>query len=130
MTDPIADLLTRVRNAQKAKHAWVNMPHSKFKEAIANILKEEGYIKNIQVSEAKVGKTLAIELKYDSERHGAIEGIRRISKPGLRRYAGKDELPEVLGGLGVAILSTSSGLMTGQSAKQKGVGGEVIAYVW
>jgi small subunit ribosomal protein S8 len=130
MTDPVADLLTRVRNAQGAHHASVDVPHSKFKEAITAILKNEGYISDYSVADARVGKTLTIKLKYDSNRHGAIEGIKRISKPGLRHYAGKDHLPEVLGGLGVAILSTSSGLMTDKNAKQKGVGGEIVAYVW
>lgn len=130
MTDPIADLLTRVRNAQSAKHASVDMPHSKFKENITKILKDEGYIKEYSVADARVGKTLTIELKYDDERNGAIEGIKRISKPGLRTYAGKDNLPEVLGGLGIAILSTSSGLMTNKLAQKKGVGGEIVAFVW
>jgi small subunit ribosomal protein S8 len=130
MTDPIADLLTRVRNAQGAHHASVDVPHSKFKEAITAILKNEGYINEYKVEDARVGKKITIELKYDAERRGAIEGIKRVSKPGLRRYAGKDELPQVLGGLGIAILSTSSGLMTDRKAKNKGVGGEIIAYVW
>jgi small subunit ribosomal protein S8 len=130
MTDPVADLLTRVRNAQGASHKEVSIPHSKFKEAITNILKTEGYIKSFKVEDANVGKTLTIELKYDKNRHGANEGIKRISKPGLRHYAGKDNLPQVLGGLGIAILSTSSGLMTDKHAKSKGVGGEIVAYVW
>lgn len=130
MTDPVADLLTRVRNAQGAHHASVDVPHSKFKAAITQILKSEGYISDYSVQDARVGKTLTITLKYDANRHGAIEGIKRISKPGLRDYAGKDNLPEVLGGLGIAIISTSSGLMTDKHAKQKGVGGEIVAYVW
>jgi small subunit ribosomal protein S8 len=130
MTDPIADLLTRVRNAQGAKHASVDVPHSKFKEAITAILKQEGYIRDYEITDARVGKTLKINLKYDSEHRGAIGGIKRVSKPGLRRYAGKDGLPEVLGGLGISIVSTSSGLMTGKHAKAKGVGGELVAYVW
>ncbi|MDR0950901.1 MAG: 30S ribosomal protein S8, partial [Candidatus Ancillula sp.] len=106
MTDPVADLLTRIRNAQGAHHESVDIPHSKFKEAITSILKNEGYVKDFKVADAKVGKTLTVELKYDSDRRGAIEGIKRISKPGLRRYAGKENLPQVLGGLGIAILST------------------------
>ncbi|GHT81609.1 30S ribosomal protein S8 [Actinomycetota bacterium] len=130
MTDPVADLLTRIRNAQGAHHASVDVPHSKFKENITSILKEEGYIKAFSVAPARVGKTLSIELKYDSERKGAIQGIKRISKPGLRHYANKENLPQVLGGLGVAILSTSSGLMTDKQAKNKGVGGEIVAFVW
>lgn len=130
MTDPVADLLTRIRNAQGAAHASVDMPHSKFKEAITSILKEEGYITDYSVSDAKVGKTLSIKLKYDTNRQGAIVGIRRISTPGLRHYAGKNNLPSVRGGLGIAILSTSSGLMTDKHAKTRGVGGEVVAYVW
>lgn len=130
MTDPIADLLTRVRNAQGASHKSVDMPHSKFKEAITAILKAEGYITDYEITDAKVGKTLSIKLKYDQNRLGAIKGLKRISKPGLRQYAGKDNLPQVLGGLGVAILSTSSGLMTDKDARAKGVGGEIVAFVW
>jgi small subunit ribosomal protein S8 len=130
MTDPVADLLTRIRNAQGAHHASVDVPHSKFKENIVRILKSEGYIKDYSVAPARVGKTLTVELKFDANRKGAIEGIKRISKPGLRNYAGKDNLPQVLGGLGIAILSTSSGLMTDKDANTKGVGGEIVAYVW
>lgn len=130
MTDPVADLLTRIRNAQGASHNSVEVPHSKFKEAITNILKTEGYISSFKVEDANVGKKLTIELKYDNDRNGAIMGIKRISKPGLRHYAKKDNLPQVLGGLGIAILSTSSGLMTDKKAKNIGVGGEIVAYVW
>jgi small subunit ribosomal protein S8 len=130
MTDPIADYLTRIRNAQGARHASVEIPHSKFKVAISKILKEEGYINDFEVVDSNPGKKLIVTLKYDSASVPAIQGIKRISKPGLRRYAGKTELPHVLGGLGVAILSTSSGLMTDKRARNKGVGGEVVAFVW
>ena len=130
MTDPIADMLTRVRNANSAHHDSVSMPFSKLKSNIAEILKAEGYIAGWSVEDAQVGKTLILELKYTSSRERALSGIRRISKPGLRVYAKSTNLPKVLGGLGVAILSTSSGLLTDKQAEQKGVGGEVLAYVW
>ncbi|MDY5129062.1 30S ribosomal protein S8 [Actinotignum urinale] len=130
MTDPIADMLTRLRNANSAFHESVSMPYSKIKSHIAKILKEEGYIASFDVEEAKVGKNLKLNLKYGSNRERAIVGVRRISKPGLRVYAKSTNLPRVLDGLGVAILSTSSGLMTDREAKDKGVGGEVLAYVW
>lgn len=130
MTDPIADMLSRVRNASNAFHDSVSMPSSKIKASIAEILKEEGYIADYTVNDAKVGKTLDIELKYGPSRERSISGLRRVSKPGLRVYAKSNELPQVLGGLGVAIISTSHGLLTDREAQNKGVGGEVLAYVW
>jgi small subunit ribosomal protein S8 len=130
MTDPVADLLTRVRNANSAFHDTVSLPHSKLKAGIAEILKNEGYIAGWSVADARVGKTLTLDLKYGPNRERSIAGIKRVSKPGLRVYAKSTELPTVLGGLGVAILSTSSGLLTDRQATKKGVGGEVLAYVW
>ena len=130
MTDPIADMLTRLRNANHARHESVSMPCSKLKAAIAKILVEEGYIASIDVEDAKVGQTLVLTLKYGSHREAAIEGLQRVSKPGLRVYAKSTNLPKVRGGLGVAILSTSSGLLTDRQAAEKGVGGEVLAYIW
>jgi small subunit ribosomal protein S8 len=130
MTDPVADLLTRVRNANSAYHETVSLPHSKLKAHIADILKAEGYISDWSVEDARVGKTLTLALKYGPNRERSIAGIKRVSKPGLRVYAKSTELPKVLGGLGVAILSTSSGLLTDREATKKGVGGEVLAYVW
>lgn len=130
MTDPIADMLTRLRNASSAYHESVSMPYSKLKAAIANILQTEGYIKDYQVEEARVGKTLVLNLKYGSKRERAISGVKRVSKPGLRVYAKSNKLPRVLGGLGVAIISSSSGLLTDREAADKGVGGEVVAYIW
>ena len=130
MTDPIADMLSRVRNASNAFHDSVSMPSSKIKANIAEILKEEGYIADYTVNDAKVGKTLDIELKYGPSRERSISGLRRVSKPGLRVYAKSNELPQVLGGLGVAIISTSHGLLTDREAQNKGVGGEVLAYIW
>jgi small subunit ribosomal protein S8 len=130
MTDPIADMLTRLRNANAAYHDTVAMPHSKIKAHIAEILQQEGYIASFRVEDAEVGKSLVVLLKYGNSRERSIAGIKRVSKPGLRVYAKKDNLPRVLGGLGVAILSTSSGLMTDKQAKKNGVGGEVLAYVW
>ncbi|ACV07067.1 30S ribosomal protein S8 [Kytococcus sedentarius] len=130
MTDPIADMLTRVRNANSAQHDEVRMPFSKLKAHIADILKAEGYIGEWTEEEAEVGKTLVISLKYGPNRERSIAGVRRVSKPGLRVYAKSTNLPKVLGGLGIAILSTSSGLLTDKQAAAKGVGGEVLAYVW
>ena len=130
MTDPVADLLTRLRNANSAFHETVSMPHSKLKGHIADILKEQGYIADWKVEDARVGKTLVLDLKYGPNRERSIVGIKRVSKPGLRVYAKSTEIPQVLGGLGVAILSTSSGLLTDRQATKKGVGGEVLAYVW
>ena len=130
MTDPVADFLTRLRNANSAYHETVSLPYSKLKANIAEILKSEGYIASIKVEDAKVGKTLIIDLKFGPNRERSLAGIKRVSKPGLRVYAKSTELPRVLGGLGIAILSTSSGLLTDRPAAKKGVGGEVLAYVW
>ena len=130
MTDPIADMLTRLRNANSAYHDTVSMPYSKLKSHIAEILQAEGYIASWSVEDAEVGTKLTMELKFGPNRERSIAGLRRVSKPGLRVYAKSTNLPKVLGGLGVAILSTSSGLLTDKQANKKGVGGEVLAYVW
>jgi small subunit ribosomal protein S8 len=139
MTDPIADMLTRLRNANQAYHDAVSMPYSKLKAGVAEILQQEGYITSWKVEEPTedaagtgnvVGKTLVVTLKYGQHRERSIAGVRRISKPGLRVYAKATGLPRVLGGLGVAIISTSQGLLTDRQANKKGVGGEVLAYVW
>ena len=133
MTDPIADMLTRLRNANQAYHDSTSMPHSKIKAGIAEILKQQGYITSYEVvepGEGEVGKTLKITLKYGDSRERSIAGLRRISKPGLRVYAKSNALPKVLGGLGIAIISTSQGLLTDKEASLKSVGGEVLAYVW
>jgi len=132
MTDPIADMLTRLRNANSAYHDRVTMPHSKLKAHVAEILQQEGYIAgwNVADSENGVGKVLTVDLKYGPNRERSIAGLRRVSKPGLRVYAKSNSLPRVLGGLGVAIISTSSGLLTDRQANKRGVGGEVLAYVW
>ena len=130
MTDPIADMLARLRNANSAYHETVSMPHSKIKANIAKILKEQGYIASFDVADAEVGMTLTLNLKYGLSRERSIAGLRRVSKPGLRVYAKSTNLPKVLGGLGIAILSTSTGLLTDRQAAKKGVGGEVLAYVW
>jgi small subunit ribosomal protein S8 len=130
MTDPIADMLTRVRNANSAYHDAVTMPHSKIKTHIAEILQQEGYIAGWKTEDGEKGKVLTIDLKYGPNRERSIAGVRRVSKPGLRVYAKAGNLPKVLGGLGVAIISTSSGLLTDRQANKKGVGGEVLAYVY
>jgi small subunit ribosomal protein S8 len=130
MTDPIADMLTRLRNANSAYHEAVAMPHSKLKSHVAEILQQEGYIGGWRVEEAEVGKTLILQLKYGPNRERSIAGLRRVSKPGLRVYAKSTGLPKVLGGLGVAIISTSTGLLTDRQAAKRRVGGEVLAYVW
>jgi small subunit ribosomal protein S8 len=130
MTDPIADMLTRLRNANLAKLQSTSMPYSKFKHSIAEILKREGYIQSITVTDLEVGKELELELKYSSTHERAFINMKRISKPGLRKYAGSDKLPKVLGGLGIAIVSTSSGLMTDKEARERKVGGEIIAEIW
>jgi small subunit ribosomal protein S8 len=130
MTDPIADMLTRIRNANQAYHDSVAMPASKIKVGIAEILQQEGYVAGFDVADAEVGKTLTVQLKYGPHRERSIAGIRRVSKPGLRVYAKSSELPKVLGGLGVAIISTSHGLLTEKKAAKQGVGGEVLAYIW
>lgn len=129
MTDPIADMLTRIRNALQQKHESVSMPASKEKQAIVKILKDEGFITDYSV-EGDVKKTLTITLKYAEDNKRVISGLRRISKPGLRVYAKVDNLPRVLNGLGIAIISTSNGMMTDRDAKKNHLGGEVIAYVW
>ena len=131
MSDPIADMLTRIRNANTAKHDTVDVPSSKMKLAIAQILLDEGYIKKFDIIEDGVFKTIHITLKYGADKNAKIiSGIKRISKPGLRVYAGKEELPRVLGGLGIAILSTNQGVITDKKARELGVGGEVLAYIW
>lgn len=128
MTDPIADMLTRIRNSSGALLPAVEMPHSRMKENIARILKSEGYIAEYSV-EGKPRKTLKLKLKYEGKR-GVIEGLRRVSSPGLRRYTGATEVPRVRGGLGVAIVSTSKGLMTGTQARKENIGGELLCYIW
>ena len=130
MTDPIADMLTRIRNASSVKHESVDIPRSRLKEELARILKDEGFIREYKVLENDKQGTIRVYLKYDSNKGQIIKGIKRISKPGLRVYTNKDEVPRVLGGLGVAILSTSQGIMTDRAARKEGVGGEVICYVW
>ena len=131
MSDPIADMLTRIRNANTAKHDTVDVPASKMKLAIAQILLDEGYIRNYEVVEDGKFQTIHITLKYGADKNDKIiTGIKRISKPGLRVYAGKDELPRVLGGLGIAILSTNQGVITDKKARELQVGGEVLAFVW
>jgi small subunit ribosomal protein S8 len=130
MTDPIADMLTRVRNANKAYHDSVKIPSSKIKKEIARILKEEGYIKDFKVVKENSHEVIQIEMRYGPDKTRAISGIKRISKPGLRVYVKKDEIPRVLGGLGIAIISTSKGVMSSREARKIGVGGEVICFVW
>lgn len=131
MSDPIADMLTRIRNGNTAKHDTVDVPSSKMKKAIADILTTEGYIKGYEVIEDGVKATIRITLKYGKDKNEkVITGLKRISKPGLRVFAGKEELPRVLGGLGTAIISTSKGLMTDKQARNAGIGGEVIAFIW
>ena len=133
MTDPIADMLTRLRNANQAYHDAVTMPYSKLKQGVADILQQEGYITGYDVeepAEGAVGRTLTVTLKYGQNRERSIAGVRRVSKPGLRVYAKATNLPRVLGGLGVAIISTSAGLRTDRQCQKQQVGGEVLAYVW
>ena len=132
MTDPIADMLTRLRNANVAQHDFVRMPSSKLKEALAAILEREGYIAGYQVNDdsTRPGRTLEVTMKYTSERVPSISGLRRVSKPGLRIYTKADRVPRVLGGLGVAVLSTSQGLMTDRKARKRKIGGEVLCFVW
>ena len=129
-TDPIADMLTRIRNANKAMHDTAEMPTSRIKEEIARVLKDEGYIKDFRVVEGAPYSTLVVELKFGRNRQRVITGVKRVSRPGRRVYARKDRLPRVLGGLGTAILSTSTGLVTSRQAAERGIGGEVIAFVW
>ncbi|KAA0251331.1 MAG: 30S ribosomal protein S8 [Acidobacteria bacterium] len=128
--DPIADLLTRVRNGLSARHEKVDVPSSRLKVELARILKDEGYIKNFKVLDDKGAGLLRLYLKYDESGRPTIHGLSRVSRPGRRLYRGKDEMPEVLGGLGIAIVSTSQGLLTGQDARRRGVGGEVVCSVW
>jgi small subunit ribosomal protein S8 len=130
LTDPIADMLTRIRNANKAMHDRVEMPTSKMKQEIARLLKEEGYIKDYRVVSGSPYDTLVIELKFGKNRKRILTDVKRVSRPGRRVYARKDRLPRVLGGLGTAILSTSTGIITSRQAAERGVGGEVIAFVW
>jgi len=130
MTDPVADMLTRIRNANTAGHATVDIPSSKIKKNIAEILLKEGYIKGFEVVEGEVQDTIRVQMKYASDKTRVITGIQRISKPGLKVYVKADEVPKVLGGLGIAIISTSSGLITDKEARKLGVGGEVVCYVW
>ena len=130
LTDPVADMLTRIRNANKALHDRVEMPHSRLKEEIARILQEEGYIRGFHVDEGAPHKVLVIDLKYGRSRERVLNGVKRVSKPGRRIYAGKDRLPRVLGGMGTAILSTSRGVITSRTAQKEGIGGEVICFVW
>ena len=130
LTDPVADMLTRIRNANKALHDHTEMPASKLKEEIARILKEEGYIRDYHVEADGEKRKLVVELKYGRSRERIITDLKRVSKPGRRRYAGKAGLPRVMGGMGVAILSTSRGVVTSRTAEAEGIGGEVICYVW
>jgi small subunit ribosomal protein S8 len=130
MTDPIADMLTRVRNANRAYHSSVDVPASRVKRDIAKILKEEGYVSGYEIVKENGFDVIRIQMNYGSARERTITGIKRISKPGLRIYAKKDDIPRVLGGLGTAVMSTSKGIMTGKEAKREGLGGEVICYVW
>ena len=130
LTDPIADMLTRIRNANQEMHESVSMPTSRMKEEIARILEQEGYIEGFRVVEAEPFSSLVVDLKFGRDRRRVISGIKRVSRPGRRVYAGKDRLPRVLGGLGISIMSTSTGVITGRQAAERGVGGEVVAFVW
>ena len=129
MIDPISDMLTRIRNGSRALLPTVEMPHSKIKESIANILKKEGYIADVVVDGKGAKKTIKLKLKYEGKKN-VIEGLKRISSPGLRRYVGSTEIPRVRGGLGVAVVSTSEGVMTGTQARKKNIGGELLCYIW
>ena len=130
LTDPIADMLTRIRNANKAMHDTTEMPTSRLKEEIARLLRDEGYIKDYRVLKGDSYDTLVVELKFGRNRERVITDLKRVSKPGRRVYAGKDRLPRVLGGMGTAIISTSGGLVTSRTAEERGVGGEVVCFVW
>ena len=130
MTDPIADFLTRIRNGLSADHDSGDIPASKFKIELARILREQGYIADYSTEPARVGEVLRVRLRYTEDRKPVISGMERVSRPGRRTYVGAGEIPKVLGGMGTTILSTSNGIMTGHEARQKGVGGEVVAYVW
>ena len=128
MTDPIADMLTRIRNASRALLPTVEIPHSRLKESLADVLKKEGFVAEVAV-EGKIPKKIKLRLKYEGKK-SVIEGLKRVSKPGLRKYVGGTEIPRVLGGLGVAVVSTSEGIMTGQQCRKKNIGGELLCYVW
>ncbi|MEG1861941.1 MAG: 30S ribosomal protein S8 [Bacteroidaceae bacterium] len=130
MTDPIADLLTRIRNANNARHTTVDIPSSNMKKAIANILLEEGYVKNVEIIDDNIQGIIRVTLKYAENKQKVLTGLKRVSKPGLRTYAAKEELPRVLKGLGIAIISTSKGIMTDKEARRQNVGGEVLAFIW
>jgi small subunit ribosomal protein S8 len=130
LTDPIADMLSRIRNANRAMHDRAEMPTSRMKEEIARILKEEGYIRDFHVQKGESFDTLVVELKFGRNRERVITDLKRVSKPGRRVYARKDRLPRVLGGMGISILSTSGGLITSRTAEQRGIGGEVVCFVW
>ena len=130
LTDPISDYLTRIRNALTADHTEVEIPASRLKKEMSRILTEQGYIESFEIEPTAVGEVIKIQLKYTEDRRPVISGMRRVSRPGRRRYANQTQVPRVQGGMGTAIVSTSSGVMTGHEAKAKGVGGEVVAYVW
>ena len=130
LTDPIADYLTRIRNALRADLPEVEIPSSRLKKELSRILVEQGYIQNFELEPTAVGESIKIQLKYTDDRDPVISGLKRVSRPGRRRYVGGDRVPKVQGGMGTAIISTSSGVMTGHEAKEKGVGGEVVAYIW
>ncbi len=130
ITDPIADMLTRIRNANNARHTTVDIPASNMKKAIAQILLDEGYVKNVEIIDDNIQGVIRITLKYGENKQKVLTGLKRVSKPGLRSYASKDELPRVLKGLGIAIISTSKGIMTDKEARRQNVGGEVLAFIW
>lgn len=130
ITDPIADMLTRIRNANNARHTTVDIPASNMKKAIADILFKEGYVKNVEIIEDNIQGVIRITLKYGENKQKVLTGLKRVSKPGLRSYASKDELPKVLKGLGIAIISTSKGVMTDKEARRQNIGGEVLAFIW
>ena len=130
ITDPIADMLTRIRNANNARHTTVDIPASNMKKAIADILLKEGYVKNVEIIDDNIQGVIRITLKYGENKQKVLTGLKRVSKPGLRSYASKDELPKVLKGLGIAIISTSKGVMTDKEARRQNVGGEVLAFTW
>ena len=130
ITDPIADMLTRIRNANNARHTTVDIPASNMKKALAKILLDEGYVKNVEVIDDNIQGVIRITLKYGENKQKVLTGLKRVSKPGLRSYASKEELPKVLKGLGIAIISTSKGVMTDKEARRQNVGGEVLAFIW
>ena len=130
MTDPIADLLTRLRNASQARHRYADIPHSKMKESIVKLLRKNGYVAQYLIKELKPQGIIRVFLKYDQERAPVINGLRRVSKPSMRRYVSHNKIPYVLGGIGTVVISTSKGLIDGKSARQQKLGGEVVAYVW